>query len=164
MFNSCSEVTALIASSDLGVSLQASILMTVPNIKFYQGHNWPVTEECDHHIITPNKECPKCKKSALGWKATSFVDGLLSQKFRPTSGLVKQRRKSTALHKKRVTSSNLPVITVKSYQKLGLEPGPARPKTCVPQYKLSVCDVIQLPIGLMNLTGWWIYSWLCTVV
>ncbi|XP_021914486.1 leucine-rich repeat-containing protein 27-like [Zootermopsis nevadensis] len=70
-------------------------------------------------------------------KGVELRDGLLSQKFKTKSGLVKQRRKSSALHKKRVASSNLPAITVKSYQKLGLQP--ARPKTCVPlsQYKLS---------------------------
>jgi hypothetical protein len=30
------------------------------------------------------------------------------------------------------------------------------------QYKVSVCD-IQISVDLINLTGWQIYSWLCTV-
>jgi hypothetical protein len=113
-----------------------------------------VTEGCLHHIITPHKECQKCEDSIMGYTATSLAEGLLPQMLKPKSGPVKQRRNSSVSHKKRIASSNLPMITVQSYQKLRVERGAARPKTCVPlfQYKVSVCD-IQISVDLINLTG-----------
>jgi hypothetical protein len=77
---------------------------------------------------------------------------LLSQKFKLKPALVKYRSKLPALQKKRIASTNLPPLTVKSYHKLDLEPIPAHPKTCVrlSQYKLLVCDVIQIPLSLIN--------------
>jgi len=71
----------------------------------------------------------------------SLTEGLLSQKFKSKSGTVSKRRQSSVTHK-RSSSSNLPVLTAKSYKKPGLNPDPSRPRSSVPmsKYKLLVCD------------------------
>lgn len=75
----------------------------------------------------------------------SLTEGLVLQKFKSKSGTVSKRRQSFVTHK-RSSSSNLPVLTAKSYKKPGLESDPSRPRSSVPmsKYKLLVCDIKQI--------------------
>lgn len=77
-------------------------------------------------------------------RAISLTEGSLSRKFKSKSGTVGKRRQSSATHK-RSSSSNLPVLTAKSYKKPWVESDLSRPRSSVPmsKYKPLVCDIMQ---------------------